>query len=172
MQTYARIDASKVAELFDTAADITTLFHPSLVWVLVSQPGVQVGWTYTEDGLFVESTPTVSLVTSELVDIERDRRIDAGVLFEGVLYQTGAQDRENIMGKYMQALGVKITGAAWPADFQWIAADDSFVPMSLDTMMAFGSAVSDHKERHVFAGNALKRIEPIPVDYADDKWWP
>lgn len=50
MRTYARIDADKVAELFSTDADITTLFNPDLRWVeVLDAEAPEVGWSY--DGL-------------------------------------------------------------------------------------------------------------------------
>lgn len=114
------------------------------------------------------------------VDAERDRRIDAGMTFGGVLYQTRAGDRENIAGKAMEAFmaitaGVKSGDLRWSSpdrDFAWIAHDNSLVPMDAQTVVDFGKAASAHKETHVFAGRQLKDMQPIPADYADDRWWP
>ena len=46
MKLYTRIDAAQVAELFSTDQDITTLFHPSIIWVDVTSinPPPQVGY--------------------------------------------------------------------------------------------------------------------------------
>lgn len=48
MKTYARIEDSVVAELFQTTGDITKMFHPDLVWIDTTDidPGPQIGWTY------------------------------------------------------------------------------------------------------------------------------
>lgn len=114
------------------------------------------------------------------IDAERDRRIDAGMTFGGVLYQTRPGDRENIAGKAMEAF-MAITAGSQPGDlrwsnpdhdFAWIAEDNSLVPMDAQTVVAFGKAASAHKEAHVFAGRQLKDMQPIPADYADDRWWP
>lgn len=114
------------------------------------------------------------------VDAERDRRIDAGMTFGGVLYQTRPGDRENIAGKAMEAF-MAITSGAQPGDlrwsnpdhdFAWIAEDNSLAPMDAQTVVALGKAASAHKEAHVFAGRQLKDMQPIPADYADDRWWP
>ncbi|WP_052742276.1 tail fiber assembly protein [Pseudomonas frederiksbergensis] len=55
MKTYAHIYNGLVVELFSTDLDITTLFHPSLVWVDVTdQPDVIPGWTAEQvDGVWV-----------------------------------------------------------------------------------------------------------------------
>jgi hypothetical protein len=45
MTRYARIESGAVAELFDTAENISTLFPPELVWVPATTD-VQHGWTY------------------------------------------------------------------------------------------------------------------------------
>ncbi len=116
------------------------------------------------------------------VDAERDRRIDAGFLFNGIQFQfqSRAGDRENIAGKAMLAF-MAITAGAQPgdlrwaklgSDFVWIATDNSLVPMDAQTMVDFGKAAADHKEAHVFAGYQLKQMIPVPVDFTDDKWWP
>lgn len=53
MTRYARIESGVVAELLDTAADIATLFPPSLVWVPATDD-VEQGWLF--DG-FTFSAP-------------------------------------------------------------------------------------------------------------------
>lgn len=114
------------------------------------------------------------------IDTERDSRIDAGFTFDGVRYQSRSGDRENIAGKALEAFMALVAGAQpgdlrWAhlgRDFAWIAADNSLVPMDAQTVVAFGKAASAHKEAHVFAARQLKDMQPIPADYADDKWWP
>lgn len=50
--TYARIDGGLIAEIFQTAGDITTMFHPSLVWVDVTSitPAPAPGWAASQSG--------------------------------------------------------------------------------------------------------------------------
>ncbi|WP_459177416.1 hypothetical protein [Ewingella americana] len=56
MKKYARINNGMVAELFETDTDIKKLFHPSLIWVditdLPHKPSE--GWQFKE-GLFSEA---------------------------------------------------------------------------------------------------------------------
>lgn len=129
---------------------------------------------------FVHDLTDLPPPSSDDVDTERDRRIAAGFVFGGVAYQSRPADRENIMGAATAALGAIVSGALpddlrWhggATDFVWIAADNSLTPMDAQTMFVFGQAAMSHKSAHIFAGAALKAMDPIPADYADDQWWP
>ena len=52
------------------------------------------------------------------VDAERDRRIDAGIEFRGVMFQSRATDRENIAGAAQLAFMAMVAGAQ-PGDLRW-----------------------------------------------------
>lgn len=119
-------------------------------------------------------------VTAADIDTERDRRIDAGVEFQGVMFQSRATDRENIAGAAQLGFMAVVAGAQsgdlrWSnpdQDFAWIASDNSLVPMDAQTVVAFGKAAAERKQALIFAARQLKDMEPIPADYTDDKWWP
>lgn len=114
------------------------------------------------------------------IDAQRDKRIDAGVMFGGVVFQSRATDRENIAGAAQLGFMAMVSGAQpgdlrWSnpdQDFAWIASDNSLVPMDAQTVVAFGKAAAERKQALIFAARQLKDMEPIPVDYTDDKWWP
>jgi len=114
------------------------------------------------------------------IDAERDRRVDAGIEFEGVMYQSRAGDRENIAGSAQLAFMAIVAGAQpgdlrWSepeVDFFWIAADNTRVTMDAQTVVAFGKSAALNKQAHIIGGSNLKLMNPIPVDYVDDKWWP
>ena len=114
------------------------------------------------------------------IDRERDRRIAAGLRFDGVLDQSDPDALINIQGAATSALAAIMAGSLpgdlrWhggPNDFVWIAADNSENPMDAETMLAFGRAAMAHKSDFIFAGRALKGQQPIPADYADDRHWP
>ena len=115
-----------------------------------------------------------------LIDTERDRRIDAGITFQGIKFQSRGTDRENIAGAaqlgFMAVVAGKQAGdLRWSApdqDFTWIASDNSLVPMDAPTVVALGKAAAERKQALIFAARQLKDMEQIPADYADDKWWP
>lgn len=114
------------------------------------------------------------------VDKERDQRIDAGIEFQNIIFQSRATDRENIAGAAQLGFMAVMAGAQpgdlrWSSpdqDFAWIASDNSLVPMDAHTVVAFGKAAAERKQALIFAARKLKDMESIPVDYADDKWWP
>lgn len=142
----------------------------------VSTPGDVEG-----DEYFSETLPELqALVTNAKVDAERDRRIDAGVNFRGDLFQSRATDRENIAGAAQLGFMAVVAGAQagdlrWSdpdEDFTWIATDNSLVPMDALTVVEFGKSAASRKQALIFAGRQLKNMNPIPADYADDKWWP
>lgn len=137
-----------------------------------------IGWD--GEGWTVNELPPPPAPTTHEVDTERDRRIAAGFMFGGKLYQSRPEDRENIAGAALAALAAQMAGAQpgdlrWhggDSDFVWIAADNSLTPMDAQTMFAFGQAAMAHNQAHIFAARALKDAVPIPAEYADDSHWP
>lgn len=125
-------------------------------------------------------TPAAPTVTTDQVDAERDRRIDAGFTFNGKQYQTRQTDRENIAGAAQIAF-MAIVGGAEPGnlrwadpdnDYVWIADDNTLVKMDAQTVVDFGKAAAARKTQLIYAARELKNMQPIPDDYTDDKWWP
>ncbi|MBA8798261.1 hypothetical protein FHW77_001967 [Agrobacterium sp. RC10-4-1] len=137
-----------------------------------------------DEWLAAGNTPEPFAVTAPTemeVDRERDRRIAAGFTFNGVVYQSRRQDRENIAGASTAALAAMVNGAQpgdfrWhggDSDFEWIAADNSTHPLDAQTTFAMGQAAMAHKQAHIFAARALKDMDPIPADFAsNDTYWP
>ncbi|MGS0941540.1 DUF4376 domain-containing protein [Pseudomonas luteola] len=122
----------------------------------------------------------VIVPTTDDVDAERDRRIDAGFTFNGKEYQTRQTDRENIAGAAQIAFMAIVDGAEpgnlrWAdpeSDYVWIAMDNSLVTMDAQTVVDFGKAAAARKTQLIYAARELKNMQPIPDDYTDDKWWP
>lgn len=102
---------------------------------------------------------------SALVNIERDRRINQGFEFNGIRFQSRADDRENIKGAVMIAM----YDPTYSSD--WIAEDNSTVHMDAPTLFAFGRTAAEHKQYLIFKARQIKDMNPIPADFADDKWW-
>lgn len=139
-------------------------------------------WEGSRKGIITPYEEPAVVVTDTDVNTERDRRINAGCLFNGVLYDSDAAARENIAGAYSAALTYLASGASdadsnlrWndpERDFEWIAHDNSTTPFTPAAMIAFGQSALSWKSRHIFAARALKDSGTIPTDYADDKYWP
>lgn len=116
---------------------------------------------------------------ARLVDAERDRRIAAGFVFAGTMYQSRTADWEVYSGKALEAFIAVMGGAApgylrWSdpdSDFAWIAADNSRVPMDAQTVIELAKAASAHRTKLTFAGSDIKSIDPIPADYAEYWRW-
>lgn len=177
MTRYAILENDKITNIIVADADFAERIGAILLPV-----GVDVGWLRDPvSGAFSPpEAPEPAVPTPPMIDAERDRRIAAGFTFDGKLYQSRSEDRENISGAALAALAAQISGAEpgnlrWhggDSDFVWIAADNSLTPMDAQTMFAFGQAAMAHKQAHIFAARALKDAVPIPANYEDDVYWP
>ncbi|HBF31868.1 DUF4376 domain-containing protein [Rhizobium sp.] len=142
---------------------------------------IQVDMLFTGGSLINAALP----ITLEQVDRERDRRIDAGFVFDGVLFQSDAGSRENIAGAKSAAsdaimLGAQANDFGWQRlldpnatnTFAWIATDNSLHPMDAQTVVRFGYAAMAHKQDMIFKARSLKAMDTIPADYAtNDAYW-
>lgn len=146
---------------------------------------IETKWTIEElqaIGLkvYVPDPADVPPLSSRDVDLERETRINDGFIYLGHEYQTDPSSRENIAGAAALSLASMIAdpngdlGLRWAdpdEDFVWIATDNTAVPMTAAECQAFCQAAMQYKSNLIKAARALKD-QPIPQDYADDKWWP
>lgn len=79
MKKYARIEGDAVAELFETDGDISTMFHPSLVWV-ECDASVQAGYLY--DGESFTAPPEV-VIPTPVPDSVTKRQARAALIIRG-----------------------------------------------------------------------------------------
>lgn len=129
--------------------------------------------------LAAQATSTRPL-NSVTINAERDRRIAAGFMFGGKAYDFDDRAKANISGAAQLAFMAIVAGAQpddlfWnggPSPFTWIAADNSLITMDAQTVVEFGRTAAQHEQSHIFAARALKDMEPIPLDYTDDSYWP
>lgn len=113
------------------------------------------------------------------IDQERDRRIYKSFFWNGFEIQSDRDSIENILGACSKALIFITTGGDpnnpyWTSPtekFTWIAADNSIVELTPAQMLAMGSTAAEHKKNCIFAARSLKDMNPIPLDFQDDKWW-
>jgi hypothetical protein len=111
---------------------------------------------------------------------ERDRRIGRGFMFQDRRFDFDDRAKANIAGAAQLAFMAMVAGAQsgdlfWnggSTPFTWIAADNSFVTMDAQTVVEFGRAAALHEQSHIFAARAVKDMDPIPADYANDSYWP
>ncbi len=166
------------AQIPQDAVEITEQLYMSVI----GDPAPGKVRAHDENGLpYLTDAPVLPVVvTASQIDAERDRRIDAGVLFGGVLYQSKTTDRENIAGAAQMAF-MAVVGGAQPGnlrwsdpdqDFAWICAENTLVPMDAQTVVEFGRAAALRKSDLIYAGRTLKDMSEIPENFTDDVWWP
>jgi len=147
-----------------TGFNIKPKSHPELI---------KGAWTHGFDLVPIE-------VTNKMIDIERDRRINSGFIWQGKLWQSDQDSRENINGAYSSALAYLLSGGQpdevyWSdpiTPLTWIAEDNSMTIMTPSMLLDFGNTALAHKKAHIFAGRALKDMITLPTDYTDNRWWP
>ena len=129
-------------------------------------------WTY---GWTVEDLP----ITSAMVKAERDRRLQLDFEFGGKMFQRDPKSIARISGAGTLALAAIMGGAQagdyrWhgeDTDFSWIASDDSSMIMDAPTCFAFGTKAAKVESNLIHKAKTLREMDPIPSDYADDKYW-
>ena len=123
--------------------------------------------------------PAPEPVSADDVARERDRRLELDFEFGGVMYQRDRVSMSRIAGA-SQLAALAIAQGAQAGDllwhggdtpFGWIASDDTVTPMDAQTVIAFGMAAAARETQLVFAARNLRNMDPIPDDFADDKWW-
>lgn len=133
------------------------------------------------NGKLVSEEVIAEPVTAEQVNAERDRRIALGFTFAGKLFDSRPEDQKRINGASSLAhIALTVRGKQpgdlrWhdgEADFAWIAQDNSLVSMDAPTVLAFGAAAAAWESAHVLYARTIKNMDPIPADFAADKYWP
>ncbi len=117
--------------------------------------------------------------TLEQVNVERDRRMYGGIVFEGSMYDSDVTSRQAVSDSgrlaFMAVMGGSVAGdlrwATAEQDFVWINAANVKVPMDAPTMVNLSRTMVASKNNLTMAARALKDMAIIPADYADDKWW-
>ena len=181
------VTASSEADVYLLDVDITDLNGDRYRCEYISAPNDDFGlapvirqWLINNQGSYTINPYVAPAIQGSDVDIERDRRINNGFMFNGVSYQAAQEDRENISGASQVALEAIMNGAQ-PGDlywhggttpFVWIAADNSLNPMDAQTMFDFGKSAMSHKQAMIFKARAIKDMNPIPADYAtNETYW-
>lgn len=129
-----------------------------------------------EGGAWVEFE---QLVTSERVNLERDRRLAEDMPFMGHTFDFDPVSKSRITGASILAMAAIQAGAdegdyRWDGgteDFAWITADNLSIPMDAQTVFALGQAAASREARLIHAAKTLKSMSPIPQDYTDDMYW-
>lgn len=135
------------------------------------------------EGDVTEALNGLRATLSQQVNVERDRRFDAGFVHNGHVYQSRSLDRENITGANTAALMARMAGAqagdyrwATPdADFVWITEDNSLVPMDVLDVAALFKRGMEFKTSLTFFARELKdaiNASDDPQGLFDAAVWP
>lgn len=176
-----RIDVSSTGEI-EPDSDLVVV--PEVQMVSVNSSNVITSTTklYSSENDRVEIwyEQEYAPVSNNMVNIERDRRIEAGFEFNGKMYDFDVKSKQRVTGAGALAKFAMIAGAEegdyqWMGgnnNFSWISQDNSFVLMDANNCSAMADASALHEQSHVFAARLLKNVQPVPHDYKDDVYWP
>lgn len=101
-----------------------------------------------------------------MIDRERDRRIAHGFEYEGKAIQL--DDRS---GLALSQMVLKASLSDETFSTEWIATDNSRIPLDKAGALTMGVAAINWMERHVLAARALKDMDPPPADFAENDYW-
>lgn len=160
-------DLARVRETFASAFVVLTPAAPVSEWI--ADP--------------VAKTVTVSPlpISRDVINKERDRRIDGGFIWNTYEFQSDLSSRENITGAQGLSLGAMMldpqgtAGLRWAnaeRDFTWTSTDNVEVPMTAAQCQAFCQAAMVYKTSLIKTAQYLKNLEVIPQNYTDNAYWP
>ena len=108
------------------------------------------------------------------VNAERDQRMRSPFTFGANQFDYDSDSQKRITGAGALAHIAITVGGKQPddlrwhdgtADFVWIAADNTLVPMDAQTVLAFGQAAGAWESAHIFAARALKDAIAVAADH-------
>ncbi|WP_256576900.1 MULTISPECIES: DUF4376 domain-containing protein [unclassified Pseudomonas] len=143
MRTYAWIYDGAVAELTETSGDISTMYHPSFLWVEVP-PDIapKVGWlAHQEDDVWSFVPPESARWSVDelrlMIAAERYRREGLGVVVAGLPIDTSRDSQSLIAGMAVSAL----VDSAYRCNFKTGA---GFVELDAVQILEISNAVRGH----------------------------
>lgn len=148
---------------------------------------------YTHTFAPLEDYP-ITTSTSD-VNRERDSRIEAGLTFNGNLFDTDYKSVERIKSFSIIASEAIRNGAAsgnlywhhpkslWKLSqkkkdesrldkFEWIDLNNNLVEMDAFELIDLMGAIIQRERHHILAARKLKDMDPIPTNYQDEVFWP
>lgn len=137
------------------------------------------GW---QDLTAIDPATLTAETRSRMVDLEQVRRTQLGFLYNGKLFGCDETATRNITAAGAQAgLAVRSVPPAVAGDyywqdpstpFQWITADNTLMPLDAYQTEEMSGVAATHVKRHIYAARTIKDLDPFPVDWWDDSYWP
>lgn len=134
-------------------------------------------------------------VLKSQVDDEAMRRIEGGFLYNGKTFDSTTVSIRRINGAGTLA-SIAVMNGAQPGNFYWqyppntwelpeetkqangmtpfgwIVSDNTIMLLDAYMVIEMGAAAAAWERDHVFAARTLKNMNPIPLDYKDEIYWP
>lgn len=109
-------------------------------------------WRLHEGALEAHAGAATLLRQRQAIDRARDAAIEAGVTFDGHLYDSDQRSRDNLTG----AVAAFSAGVPVPEGFTWRTADNQNVPMTLESLRGLAAAMLAHVDAQYRAAWAAK----------------
>ena len=160
----------RIADISESEYEV----HESLFWVDCSDNTNTVDFFYLNDNIVLKSKlPT--LIDSNNINQERENRIRVGCNVSlanvGIIYMTGSPtDIRNVAGLGQSAIVRIMTGDETTIDFR-DGNNDTFT-LSPQQMLELWQKSASYISAIYQVSWDLKEMDPIPVDYTDDVYWP
>jgi hypothetical protein len=137
--------------------------------------GQTVEMTQEEYDLFLAQIAEANAPTNQSVNAERDRRLLEGRGFTPTGHDSSVKinslDEPNLNG--LATLAVVQSGAGnGSATVNWRDNDDVLHTLTFDQVIELYGLAAAYKQAIYAASWAIKDLDPIPEDYADDSRWP
>jgi hypothetical protein len=167
MTRIVRIDQGSIVELFD----VLPVLHPTLMRdIRTDAPDdVAQGWHFDGTDYAPPSGPDIAVLQRSKcteIDAYRDQLLAAGMLFAGKFLQLDERSQQHIIAKGTLAKFALAGQGVWPADFAWIMADNSLLPLSAQGMDDLASAADSQVTRWRFTARAHKDAALALTDIA------
>ena len=163
----------------EMAKPVSAIDEQGQVWSFREDSQVGDWLEYRGKGGYIEPADPI-VISSEQVNVERDRRITSGFDYMGHRFQSDDFSQRNIMDASQVADAAIADGAedddySWrygdPEDFAWIDADNVPVPMTAYDVRGLAQHLINWKEHCIWVARDIKDLDPIPLDYQDDSHW-
>jgi alkanesulfonate monooxygenase SsuD/methylene tetrahydromethanopterin reductase-like flavin-dependent oxidoreductase (luciferase family) len=139
----------------------------------IASEDAQIGWSYADGSFTAPPPPPAPAPTGADVDAERERRIGLPLTVTlsvgSIPINMDDKAQRNLQGLATVGQYLTATGSSQTTTFRdYDNTDHDLTPADLVSM---GLQVAAHVQSIYAKSWALKAMNPIPADYADDKYW-
>lgn len=114
------------------------------------KPNFELIYSYIESG-YKNDIATLQKIKCVEIDYYRDEAINKGVEYEGVTYQSAKNDRD-----LLTSTAILYKDKELPANFKWIAADNSLNDFTYNDLIALGEKMGQSVNLYTIQARTLK----------------